>query len=82
MRVKLLTNLGSNDFPEHRFLEGEEHEIDDSTGGKLVAKKLAVDVTPQQIVAVAAEPELKAVPESVTQTAETPASAKSRKRGE
>lgn len=46
MRIKVLTNLGTNDFPETPFKEGEEHDVTDELGGKLVRLRLAVDVTP------------------------------------
>lgn len=62
MKVTLLTNLGSNDFPEHPFLEGETHEVTDEIGTRLVRGRLAVDVTEPVIVkavaeSIAAEPE-------------------------
>lgn len=81
--VKLLTNLGSIEFPEHRFLEGEEHEVDDSFGERLVRRKLAVDITPPPaVVGEATEPELKAVPEEAQSPAKPHASAKPKKQGE
>jgi len=58
MRVKILLNLGSNDFPGHPYLEGEEHEVVDRLGAKLVRCGLAVDVTPPP---VESEPEPEAV---------------------
>lgn len=47
MRVKLLCNLGTNDFPATPFRDGEEHDVTDDLGMKLVRRKLALDVTPQ-----------------------------------
>ena len=46
MKVKLLTNLGSNDFPGFPFLDGDEHEVTDELGAKLVRLKLAVEILP------------------------------------
>jgi hypothetical protein len=53
MHVKLLTNLGSQDFPGMPFLEGETHEVADTVGAALVRRKLALDVTPPPREAVA-----------------------------
>lgn len=82
MIVKLLTNLGSMEFPGHPYREGEEHEVEQPFGERLVKRKLAMDITPppppvavvepvvedvpQVIAAVDPEPELKAVPEENT----------------
>jgi hypothetical protein len=46
MRIKVLCNLGTNDFPETPFLDGEEHEVNQELGEKLVRLRLAVDITP------------------------------------
>ena len=46
MRIKLLCNLGTNDFPETPFKDGEEHEVSDQLGRSLVAQRLAKDITP------------------------------------
>lgn len=47
MLVKLKTNLGSNDFPDHPFMEGEEREVSTAVGERLIALRLAVDITPE-----------------------------------
>jgi hypothetical protein len=64
MRIKVLTNLGTNDFPESPFKDGEEHEVNDELGSKLIRLRLAVDITPPpapKVVAVkAVEPPLPA----------------------
>lgn len=87
MKVRILTNLGSVEFPDNRYLEGEEHEVDPSFGERLVRRKLAVDITPapvveasQPVIGVAVEPELKAVPEESTQP--KPTSAKPKRNGD
>jgi hypothetical protein len=46
MLVKLLTNLGSNDWPDLPFLDGETREVSDGIGAKLLAQKLATAVQP------------------------------------
>lgn len=53
MKVRLLCNLGTNDFPLTPFEEGEEPEVSDDLGTRLVRAKLAVDITPP---AAAAQP--------------------------
>lgn len=55
MKVTLLTNLGSNDFPGHPFLEGETHEVTTEVGTRLVRGRLAVDVTEPVTVKAVAE---------------------------
>lgn len=87
MKVRILTNLGSVEFPDNRYLEGEEHEVEPSFGAQLVRRKLAVDITPspvvevsQPVIGVATEPELKSVPEESTQP--KPTSAKPKKTGD
>jgi hypothetical protein len=69
MIVKLKTNLGSNDFPDMPFLEGEEHEVSEAAGQKLVRLKLADDVTPPP-KPVVAKPEPEA-PKATTPPAKT-----------
>ena len=64
MLVKLLTNLGSNDFPGMPFLDGEKHDVSDEVGAKLVRLRLATDVTPPPKPAVKVEPIAKAEPEA------------------
>ena len=44
MRVKMLLSLGSLEFPDCPFHEGEEHEVSDSLGAKLVSKRLASEI--------------------------------------
>lgn len=83
MKVRILTNLGRNEFPEYPLLEGEEHEVSEGLGESLVKRKLAVDITPlPPVVAVAIEPELKAVPEAFQTPAKPNASAKPKKQGD
>lgn len=62
MRIKCRTNLGSNDFPGMPFLEGEEHDVTDIVGAKLVTLRLADDVTPlPEPVAVEAKLDAEAI---------------------
>lgn len=82
MRVKILTNLGSVEFPENRYLENEEHEVPDSFGERLVKRKLAVNVTPPPVLGVAETPDLIGVQEESQPSAGPSASAKHKKRGE
>lgn len=46
MLVKLLTNLGSHDYPDSPYLEGEEREVSGALAEKLLRNKHAIDVTP------------------------------------
>jgi len=54
MKVEVLVNLGTNDYPSTPYLAGETHEVSDALGELLVTKGHAR--------AVASEPE----PEEVT----------------
>ena len=44
MKVEVLVNLGTNEFPETPFCEGETHEVDGKLGAKLVAQRLAREI--------------------------------------
>lgn len=68
MKVKLKCNLGTNDFPDSPLPEGE-HEVTDTFGAKLVALKLAEDITPAKlppvvvaVTEVAEQPVIKSTP--------------------
>jgi hypothetical protein len=57
MKVRILTNLGTNDFPEHPFLDGEEHDVPDEVASKMFRMGVAARVsedddtrTPRQMV--------------------------------
>lgn len=56
MLVKLKTNLGSNDFPDHPFMEGEEREVSTAVGERLITLRLAVDITPEPVPVPKQEP--------------------------
>jgi hypothetical protein len=45
MLVKVLLNLGTNDFPDSPLQEGE-HDLPDAFAARLIAEKLAVAVKP------------------------------------
>lgn len=55
MKVRLLCNLGTNDFPHTPFKEGEEPEVADDLGAKLVRAKLAIDITPPETTVAATD---------------------------
>lgn len=42
MKVKLIANLGTIEFPETPFKDGETHEVNTKLGEKLVKRGLAV----------------------------------------
>lgn len=44
MQIKLLTNLGSNDWPGLPWLEGETHEVNDLLGKRMIHARVAVEV--------------------------------------
>lgn len=46
MRIKVTTNLGTNEFPDSPFLDGEEHDVNERLGELLVRRNLAVEITP------------------------------------
>ena len=50
MKVKILTNLGSQDYPDCPYMEGECHEVEEALGLKLLrnrhAAAVAADETP------------------------------------
>jgi len=46
MRIQVTTNLGTNEFPDSPFLDGEEHDVNERLGELLVRRNLAVDITP------------------------------------
>ena len=73
MKIKLLTNLGSNDFPGTPFKDGEEHEVADELGRSLVSQRLALDITPVAAPAAPAAKETK--PEPVAEQAAEPTKA-------
>jgi hypothetical protein len=56
MRVKLLCNLGTNDYQSTPFKDGEEHEVDPDFGAILVSRGHAVDITPPPVAAPVAAP--------------------------
>jgi len=63
MRIKLRTNIGTGETDiRPPLLSGQEREVDEATGRRLVARGLAVDVTPEP--APKREPQIKAVPPS------------------
>lgn len=69
MLVKLKESLGSNDFPDHPFLQDEEHEVNATLGKLLVQRGLAVDITPAPEpipVAPKQEPAADAAPATAT----------------
>ena len=47
MLVQLTTNLGSNDFPDMPYLDGETREVNEFIGAKLVRLGVAINVTPE-----------------------------------
>ena len=58
MKIKLLCNLGTNDYPDTPLQEGE-HDVPDNLANKLIARKLAVAIEqpkPPEVKAVPAEP--------------------------
>ena len=64
MRIRLLTNIGSRDSDiEPRLMEGQEREVDESTGQKFIARQWAVDITPPPPV-IQSVPELPAIAEA------------------
>lgn len=45
MKVKLLVNLGTSEFPATPFKDGETHDVTKKLGELLVKRNLAVDVS-------------------------------------
>jgi len=41
MKVEILTNLGSIDFPDAPFLEGQIQEVAEPLGSRLIARRVA-----------------------------------------
>lgn len=41
MRVKILTNLGSRDYPDHELCEGEVADVADSVASVMVKRRHA-----------------------------------------
>lgn len=77
MLIEVLVNLGSNDFPESPFKEGERHEVTEQLGKRLIGFRLAKDVTTQCEPVVEVEvPQAVAAPE-----AEKPAEKTNRPKG-
>lgn len=74
MRVKIKTNLGTNQFPDMPYRAGDVKDVPQSVGELLVKRRLA-----EEIVELKAIPpvDLKAVPasepEATTSTPEVPA---------
>jgi hypothetical protein len=44
MKIEILVNLGSQEFPDHPFREGEVHEVEDKIAARLIARNLAIAV--------------------------------------
>ena len=44
MKVKILVNLGRQDYPEQRFCEGEIHDVNEAVAAKLLKHGLATSV--------------------------------------
>jgi hypothetical protein len=61
MLVRVTMNLGTNEFPDSPFLEGEEHEVTETLGNVLVQRNLAVDITPATIPVPKQEPAVETV---------------------
>lgn len=48
MNVKILTNLGSQDYPDCPYLEGECHDVSEVLGLRLVRNKHAVAIAAEE----------------------------------
>lgn len=67
MRIKVLANLGTSEFPDSPFKEGEEHEVSETLGSLLVRRRLADDITPPDPIPVPKqEPAAIAAPATAT----------------
>ena len=77
MRVKVLLNLGSRDFPNFQKMEGEECDVPDSLGAKLVARNLAEEIV--AIVPATQEPQPQDEPELAPAVAENKSSRSSKR---
>jgi hypothetical protein len=71
MKVEVLVNLGTNDYPGHPYLAGEIHEVTDAVGAKLVsnghARAIVSEPEPSEVTVKLVEPADPAItqPESV-----------------
>ena len=64
MRIRLKTNIGTRDSNiTPPLMEGEERDVDKTTGTKLVARGLAEDITPARKTKPKAESVIKAIPD-------------------
>lgn len=52
----MMANLGTSEFPDSPFLDGEEHDVSDALGNQLVRRNLAEDITPEPIPVPTQEP--------------------------
>lgn len=72
MKVEVLVNLGTNDYPAHPYLAGEIREVSDAVGAKLVAnghaRAVVCEPEPSEVTVQLVEPADPAItePESVT----------------
>lgn len=55
MRLKVLMNLGTNEFPDNPFKAGEEQDVSDDLAKVLILRNLAVEI-PLKAVPPAAPP--------------------------
>lgn len=63
MKVRIKTNLGWHDYPQHRFMAGDVKEVEQGVAEIMIARGHAESLEPQpEIQAVPDEP-IKAVPE-------------------
>lgn len=75
MKVRILTNLGSQDYPDCPYLEGETHNVGEALAAKLIANRHAVKIDepkpePAPVIAKLETPEPTA-PKAVAPTAKT-----------
>lgn len=79
MKVEVLVNLGTNDYPGHPYLAGEIHEVTEAVGVKLVsnghARAIVSEPEPSEVTVKLVEPQPESVAVPVESKQDKPAKA-------
>lgn len=57
MKVKAVTNLGTNDYPEHPLLDGQVADVGEVIGKLMVARGHAVELPPEPVTVEQPKPD-------------------------